>query len=138
MLIIKNMPLNWYSTMKKKIGKIWTIFDIENWLWKLEIGTFRSLYLECMLIFQKTIKMKKCCLSINEATISFGSCQKILKLYLILRYLCMCDALFFGKVCNLYVMNAWYMFYLMPRLICKSWKFKMRKNRRDAHWLAGP
>ena len=37
------MPLKWYSSMKKKIGKIRIIFDIENWLWKSEIGTFWSL-----------------------------------------------------------------------------------------------
>ena len=34
------MPLNWYSSMQKKIRKIRTIFDIENWLWKWEIGLF--------------------------------------------------------------------------------------------------
>ena len=43
--------------MKKKIGKIRIIFDIENWLWKSEIGTFRSLDLERTLIYQKTFKM---------------------------------------------------------------------------------
>jgi hypothetical protein len=44
--------------MKKKIGKIRTIFDIENWLWKSQIGTFRSLDLERTLIYQKTFKIK--------------------------------------------------------------------------------
>ena len=34
------MCLKWYSSMKKKIGKIQIIFDVENWLWKSEIGTF--------------------------------------------------------------------------------------------------
>ena len=53
------MPLKWYSSMKKKFGKIRIIFDIENWLWKSEIGTFWSLDLEHMLIYQKTFKMKK-------------------------------------------------------------------------------
>ena len=48
----KNMPLNWYSSMKKKLRKIRIIFDIENWLWKSEIGIFRSLDLERMLIWQ--------------------------------------------------------------------------------------
>ena len=38
---------------EKKIGKIQITFGIENWLWKAEIGTFRSLDLECMLIYQK-------------------------------------------------------------------------------------
>jgi hypothetical protein len=45
---------------EKKYGKIRIIFDIENWLWKSEIGTFRSLDLERTLIYQKTFKMKKC------------------------------------------------------------------------------
>ena len=44
--------------------KIQIIFDIENWLWKSEIGTFPSLDLERTLIYQKTFKMKKCYLSL--------------------------------------------------------------------------
>ena len=47
----KNMPLNWCSSMKKK-WKIRIIFDIENWLWKSEIGFFGSLDLERVLIWQ--------------------------------------------------------------------------------------
>ena len=54
------MPLNWYSSMKKKLRKIRIIFDIENWLWKSEIGSFRLLDLEQMLIWQKFFFMKKC------------------------------------------------------------------------------
>ena len=46
-----NIPLNWYFSMKRKLRKIWVIFDIENWLWKSEIGI--SLDLERMLIWQK-------------------------------------------------------------------------------------
>ena len=34
MSITKNVLLNWYSLMKKKLRKIRIIFDIENWLWK--------------------------------------------------------------------------------------------------------
>jgi len=34
MSITKNVLLNWYSSMKKKLRKIRIIFDIENWLWK--------------------------------------------------------------------------------------------------------
>ena len=30
------------------------IFDVEIWLWKSEIGTFRSLDLERTLVYQKT------------------------------------------------------------------------------------
>ena len=43
MSITKNMPLSWYSSMKKNIRKIRTNFDMESWLWKSEIGIFRSL-----------------------------------------------------------------------------------------------
>ena len=39
--------------MKKNLRKIRIIFDIENWLWKSEIGIFLSLDLERMLIRQK-------------------------------------------------------------------------------------
>ena len=38
---------------EKKLSKIRIIFDIENWLWKSEIGNFRSLDLERVLIYQK-------------------------------------------------------------------------------------
>ena len=46
MSITKNMPLDWYSSMKKKLRKIRIIFDVENWLWKSEIVIFRLLDLE--------------------------------------------------------------------------------------------
>ena len=39
--------------MKKKLRKIRIIFDIENWLWKSEIGIIRWLALERLLIWQK-------------------------------------------------------------------------------------
>ena len=44
--------------MKKKLRKIRIIFDIENWLWKSEIGNFRSLDLERVLIYQKNFLWK--------------------------------------------------------------------------------
>ena len=65
MLITKNVPLNWYSSMKKKLKKIRIIFDVENWLWKSEIGKFRSLDLERVLIYQKIFLVKKCYFSLN-------------------------------------------------------------------------
>ena len=40
--------------------KIRIIFDLENWLWKSEIGNFQSLDLERVLIYQKICFMKKC------------------------------------------------------------------------------
>ena len=43
MSISTNVLLNWYSSMKKKFRKIPTIFDIENWLWKSNFGTFWQL-----------------------------------------------------------------------------------------------
>ena len=43
MSITKNVLLNWYSSMKKKLRKIRMIFDIENWLWKSNFGTFWQL-----------------------------------------------------------------------------------------------
>ena len=56
--VTKNLPLKWCSLMKFFFWKIWIIFDRENWLWKSEIGTFRSLDLELTLIQQKTFNMK--------------------------------------------------------------------------------
>jgi hypothetical protein len=35
----KDVRLNWYSSMKKKILKDSDDFDIENWLWNSNIGT---------------------------------------------------------------------------------------------------
>ena len=40
MTITKNLLLNWHSSMKKKFRKIRMIFDVENWLWKSDLGTF--------------------------------------------------------------------------------------------------
>ena len=44
--------------MKKKLRKIQIIFDIENWLWKSEVGIFQSLDLERMLTWQKIVLWK--------------------------------------------------------------------------------
>ena len=52
MSIIKNVLLKWYSSMKKKFGKIRIIFDIENRLWKSEID------LEHRMIYQILLKRK--------------------------------------------------------------------------------
>ena len=43
MSITKNMLLSWYSSMKKKLRKLQMIFNIENWLWKSNFGTFWQL-----------------------------------------------------------------------------------------------
>ena len=53
MSITTKMPLNWYSSMKKKFRKIRIIFDIENWLWKSEIRIFQSPPAKRTLICQK-------------------------------------------------------------------------------------
>jgi hypothetical protein len=36
------------------------MFDVENWLWKSEIGILQSLDLERKLIYQKKCFMEKC------------------------------------------------------------------------------
>ena len=51
MSITKNVPLNWYSSMKKKLRTIRMIFDIENWLWKSNCGTFWQLAINPKLKF---------------------------------------------------------------------------------------
>ena len=66
--------------------KIWITFDIENWLWKSEIGIFWSLDLEGVLIWQKFSFMKKYYFSLNSATIWCGNWWKILKSYLLNKY----------------------------------------------------
>ena len=55
MSITPNVLLNWYSSMKKKIRKILMIFDIENWLWKSNFGTFWQLPITP--IFKRTIQL---------------------------------------------------------------------------------
>ena len=40
MCFTKNVVLNWYSSMKFFFRKIWTFFDVENWLWKSDLGPF--------------------------------------------------------------------------------------------------
>ena len=82
MSITTKMPLNWYSSMKKKSRKIRIIFDIENWLWKSEIRIFQSPPAKRTLICQKKIFMEKCYFSLNQAAIWCGSCWKNLEWYL--------------------------------------------------------
>ena len=52
------MHLKLYSSMKKKFGKLRIIFDIENWLWKSEIGTFWSLDLDVRWSTKKLLRWK--------------------------------------------------------------------------------
>ena len=40
MYFTKNVVLNWYSSMNFFFRKIRSFFDIENWLWKSDLGTF--------------------------------------------------------------------------------------------------
>ena len=40
MYFTKNVVLNWYSSMKIFFRKIRSFFDIQNWLWKSDLGTF--------------------------------------------------------------------------------------------------
>ena len=56
--ITKTCPLIFFN--KFVFWKIRIIFDIKNWLWKSDIGIFRSHNLECTLIYQNFFLMKKC------------------------------------------------------------------------------
>ena len=58
MSITKNKNHAPKSSMKKKLRKIRIVFDIENWLWKSEIGIFQSLDLKRTLIYQIFFKEK--------------------------------------------------------------------------------
>ena len=67
-------PLIWFlpsiirffwGHFRKKLGKIRIIFDIKNWLWKSEIGFFRSLDLEQVLIWLNIFLLKKFYFSLN-------------------------------------------------------------------------
>ena len=53
MSIPKNVLLNWYSSMKKKMGKIRMISDMTNWLWKSNFGTFWQLAINPKLKIQQ-------------------------------------------------------------------------------------
>ena len=55
-ILTKKVRLTYYSSMKKKLREIRMIFDVENLLWKSEIGSFQSLDLERMLIWKKSIE----------------------------------------------------------------------------------
>ena len=52
MWITKNVLLNWYSSMKKKLRRIQMIFDVKNWLWRLNFGTFWHLHITTILKIQ--------------------------------------------------------------------------------------
>jgi hypothetical protein len=53
MILSKNVLLNWYSSMEKKLRKIRMIFDIENWLWKSNFGIFLQLAINPKLKIQQ-------------------------------------------------------------------------------------
>ena len=53
----KSVPLKWYSLMKIIIRKIPIIFDIENLLWKSEIGNFCQLNSKLLQIFWSVTKV---------------------------------------------------------------------------------
>ena len=55
MSITKNVLLNWYLSMKKKLEKIRMIFDIKNWLWKSNFGSFWQLAINPKLKTQNSI-----------------------------------------------------------------------------------
>jgi len=83
MSITKDVPLNWYSSMKKKIEK-----DSDNfWYRKLTLKVRNCLFLiawfRAGVDLTKYFFMKKCCFSLNWAPIWFASCSKNLKCYLV-------------------------------------------------------
>ena len=47
------MPLNLYSSMNFFSRKIQIFFDVENWLWKSDFGTFWQLFLAIKLVSYK-------------------------------------------------------------------------------------
>ena len=71
------MLLKWYWIFFRKIR---IIFYKENWLWESEISTFLSLNFKHTLIYQRSLKMKKCYIFTTQFWC--GSCWKILKMYL--------------------------------------------------------
>ena len=72
------MPLNWYSSMKKKLRRIRIIFDLENWLRKSEIGIFRSLDLERKLIYQKNLLWKSAIFHSSKLPFDAEVAEKVL------------------------------------------------------------
>ena len=58
MSITKNMPLKRYSSMKKKFGKIRTIFDIENWSTKKLLRWKSAIYHSIKLRFDVEVAGK--------------------------------------------------------------------------------
>ena len=49
----KNVPLNWYFSTKFFFRKIRGFFDVENWLWKSDFGTFWQLFLAILQVSWK-------------------------------------------------------------------------------------
>ena len=110
----KHAPKLIFFNEKKKLRKIRIIFDIENWLWKSEIGNFRSLDLEqCW--STKIFFMKKCYFSL----IWCESWWKILKCYL----LCKSYSLFIHF--SLYILG---MYILQASYQHPLWNFVQERN----------
>ena len=49
----KNGLLNWYSSMNFFFENFLSIFDIKNWLWKYNFGTFWQTTIHCMIVLKK-------------------------------------------------------------------------------------
>ena len=66
--------------------KIGIIFDIENWLWKSEIGNFRSLDLERVLIYQNFFLWKSAIFHSIKLPFDVQAAEKILHVIYYVQY----------------------------------------------------
>ena len=119
MSITIKMPLNWYSSMKKKFRKIRIIFDIENWLWKSEIRIFQSPPAKRTLICQKHFFMEKCYFSLNLM-------RKLLKKSWMVSTTHWCNRIDQILTYDRQMLSNWFLvIWLLPLIICKQSMYKM-------------
>ena len=89
MSITEKLLLNWYFSMKKKIRKIRTIFDVENWLWKSEFCNFQQLLRKFTQDLKKNLLGSSLAFTLKEGPVR---CAKVCnKSWVILKYLYPCS-----------------------------------------------
>ena len=84
-ILSKNVLLNWYSSMKKRLRKIRMIFDEENWLWKsnfdssplIQNSKFNNFHRVCWFLGKKFNASDVISCSLNRYQILQTSQQKL-------------------------------------------------------------
>ena len=126
MSLIKAVLLISYFSMKKKIGMIQMIFDIENWLWKSEFCDLHGQISNRPLICQRPFTVRKCYLPFNQAIVWCGSSCKILKWHLLTRFTALKS--------KIELLNCWELNWFNFGRADTDFQMRKSKQKRQKEW----